>query len=294
MPALVSRQISTPESNISVQNGTKVPSTTSCGLLVNAARKGNVDVIRFLIYLGADVNEYYDGVTPLLAAAIAGQEAAMTELLQNDASPTARDSEGCTIFKLLLDNGHYNIAEMLIKKYPDLTVTDPRLPKGEKWLREQFEEISDNVKDPKSKPSKEILEYLISGQLPQEEGRSVSDIYWEHILLRYIGDVPLDIKRNYSRSLRLSLMGTFDRFFLGHEGIKESARLLNSKLPTTAYTIEGTVVDGDGGWVTERWSYHDAYGIDVRDGIDSFLIDSEKGKIMVKMINYNVCEKTKG
>lgn len=89
-------------------------------------------------------------------------------------------------------------------------------------------------------------------------------------------------------------MGTFDRFFLGHEGIKESARLLNSKLPTTAYTIEGTVVDGDGGWVTERWSYHDAYGIDVRDGIDSFLIDSEKGKIMVKMINYNVCEKTKG
>jgi hypothetical protein len=112
-------------------------------------------------------------------------------------------------------------------------------------------------------------------------------------LLRYIGDVPLDIKRNYSPSLRLSLMGTFDRFFLGHEGIKESARLLNSKLPTTAYTIEGTVVDGEGGWVTERWSYHDAYGIDVRDGIDSFLIDGEKGKIMVKMINYNVGKKTK-
>jgi hypothetical protein len=293
MPALISRQISPPESILSVKNGTKVPPTSSCGLLVNAARKGNVDIIRFLIYLGANVNEYYDGVTPLLATAIAGQEAAMFELLQNDASPTARDKEGCTIFKLLLDNGHDDIAEMLIKEYPDLTVTDPRLPKGEKWLREQFKEISDNVKDPKSKPNEEVLEYLISGQLPREEGRSVSDVYWEHILLRYIGDVPLDIKRNYSPSLRLSLMGTFDRFFLGHEGIKESARLLNSKLPTTAYTIEGTVVDGEGGWVTERWSYHDAYGIDVSDGIDSFLIDGEKGKIMVKMINYNVGKKTK-
>ncbi|GFF34561.1 isoform 2 of ankyrin repeat domain-containing protein 42 [Aspergillus udagawae] len=293
MPALISRQIPSPRSINSVENGTKVTTTSSCGLLVNAARKGNVDIIRFLIYLGADVNESYDGVTPLLAAAVAGQEAAMMQLLENGASPTARDKEGCTIFKLLLDNGHYDLAEMLIEKYPDLTVTDPRLPQGEKWLREQFKEISDNVKDPKSKPNEEVLEYLISGDLPREENRSVSDIYWEHILLRYIGDVPLDIKRNYSRSLHLSLMGTFNEFFTGHEGIKESARLLNSKLPTTAYTIEGTVVEGDGGWVTERWSYRDAYGINVRDGIDSFLIDSEKGKIMVKMINYNVEKNTK-
>ncbi|GIK00901.1 hypothetical protein Aspvir_004931 [Aspergillus viridinutans] len=293
MPALISRQIPSPRSISSVENGTKVTTTSSCGLLVNAARKGNVDIIRFLIYLGADVNESYDGVTPLLAAAIAGQEAAMMQLLENGASPTARDKEGCTIFKLLLDNGHYDIAEMLIEKYPELSVTDPRLPQGEKWLREQFKEISDNVKDPKSKPSEEVLEYLISGDLPPEENRAVSDIYWEHILLRYIGDVPLDIKRNYSRSLHLSLMGTFNEFFTGHEGIKESARLLNSKLPTTAYTIEGTVVDEDGGWVTERWSYQDAYDIHVRDGIDSFLINSDKGKIMVKMINYNVEKNTK-
>lgn len=112
----------------------------------------------------------------------------------------------------------------------------------------------DNVKDPKSKPSEEVLEYLISGNLPQEQDHSVSEIYWEHILLRYIGDVPLDIKSNYSRSLRLSLMGTFDEFLTGHEGIKKSAKLLNSKLPTTAYTIEGAVVDEAGAWVTERWS----------------------------------------
>ncbi|RHZ46400.1 uncharacterized protein CDV56_102039 [Aspergillus thermomutatus] len=274
MPAIVSRQTSTPRPINSVENGTKVTTISSCGLLVNAARKGNVDTIKILIYLGVD-------------------EAAMMELLQHGASLKARDEEGCTIFKLLLDNGHYDIAEMLIDKYPELTVTDPRLPQGEKWLREQFKEISDSVKDQDSKPNEEVLEYLIRGDLPREEERSVSDIYWEHILLRYIGDVPLDIKRNYSKSLRLSLMGTFDYFLTGHDGIKKSAKLLNSKLPTTEYTIEGTVVDEAGGWVTERWSYHDAYDIHVRDGIDSFLIDSKTGKIMVKMINYNVEKKTK-
>jgi len=71
----------------------------------------------------------------------------------------------------------------------------------------------------------------------------------------------------------------------GHAGIKESARLLNSKLPTTQYDIIGTVVETQGNWVTERWGYHDGK-FQVTDGIDSFLI--EEAKIQVKMINYNV------
>lgn len=103
MPALISRQISTPRSIHSVENGTKVTATSSCSLLVNAARKGNVNTIKILIYLSADVNGTYNGVTTLLAAAIAGQEAAMMELLHSAwRQPSARDDEGCTIFKLLL------------------------------------------------------------------------------------------------------------------------------------------------------------------------------------------------
>ncbi len=70
-------------------------------------------------------------------------------------------------------------------------------------------------------------------------------------------------------------------------GVRESARLLNSVLPTTQYDIVDTVIGKDSAWVTERWGYHDiANNVQVVDGIDSFLIVD--GKIKVKMINYTV------
>ena len=79
----------------------------------------------------------------------------------------------------------------------------------------------------------------------------------------------------------------YDRITNGDAGIKESARLLNSELPTTQYDIVGTVVVREGYWVTERWGYYDQKNIrQVVDGIDTFLI--EGGKITKKMINYTV------
>lgn len=49
----------------------------------------------------------------------------------------------------------------------------------------------------------------------------------------------------------------------------------------------GTVVAPAGSWVTERWGYYDVKNnLQVVDGIDTFLI--VEGKILVKMINYNV------
>ena len=190
--------------------------------LVEAATAGNVDRIKDLIKLGAKVNERFGRVTPLIAAAEAGKENAVKVLLENKANPEVRDTDSCTVIKLALDKGHRAIAEALVKDFPDLTVTDPRLPKGETWLRNEFEKIYDNVKDDDSKPSRQLLEHVIKGYKAQNLGpiddRDVSTVYWEHILLRYIGDVPLDIQRNYSEKLVLSLIGTFKETLEGHEG----------------------------------------------------------------------------
>jgi len=256
--------------------------------LVEAARAGNVEAIKDLIKRGAEVNARSGGVTPLIAAAVAGQKPAIDVLLDNGADVQLRDDQSYTVIKLALDNGQVEIAEALAKLFP--FVTDPRLPEGEKWLRDEFEKIYNNVKDPASKPSRQLLEEVIKGynqDLGPTDDRDVSTVYWEHILLRYIGDVPLDIQRNYSQQLVLSLIGTFERILKGHAGIKESAELLNSKLPTTKYDIVGTVVEQAGYWVTERWGYYDVENkLQVVDGIDSFLIQG--GKIVKKMINYTV------
>jgi len=256
--------------------------------LIKAAVAGDVHTIKKLLDSGAEVNYQLDGVTPVLAAATAGHLDAVTLLLDRGADVNARDASSRTIIKLALDNDHVALAQALVKRYPNMIITDPRLPEGEAWLRKQFQLITENVKDSLSKPNPDVLERLIRWDLGPTENRNVSDTYWEHILLRYIGDIPLDIRRNYSTELKLSLVGTFDRILTGHEGITESARLLNSKLPTTQYDITETVIKQtgqSGGWVTERWGYHDN-NFQVTDGIDTFLI--ENSNITVKMINYNV------
>ena len=188
-----------------------------------AAQTGNINSIQALIGQGAKLEDRSSRLTPLMAAAMAGQVEAVDFLLDNGASIQARDDESRTIIKLALDSGQRGIAQALVDRFPDLIVTDPRLAKGETWLREQFKLMSDNVKDPASKPSQAVLERVITGVITGEfgpiENRTVSDVYWEHILLRYVGDIPLDIERNYSQNLTLSLVGTFERILKGHEGI---------------------------------------------------------------------------
>ncbi|RAL09551.1 ankyrin repeat domain-containing protein [Aspergillus homomorphus CBS 101889] len=237
-----------------------------------------------------------NGITPIMAAAIANKLSAVKLLSDKGADVTIRDASSYTILKLTLDQGDDNkaVAEWIVANHPELIVTDPRLPKGEDWLNAQFSVMSDNIEDQASKPPPEVLKYLIDGypnKLPADTGRTVSEVYWEHILLRYIGDIPLDITRNYSVDLKMAFVGTFDRILYKHEGIQESARLLNSVLPTTQYNIIGTHVVPKQGWVTERWEYHDkVHNLQVLDGIDTFLIDANAGKIEVMLINYNVYE----
>ncbi|KAF8214339.1 hypothetical protein K438DRAFT_1902267 [Mycena galopus ATCC 62051] len=262
--------------------------------LTAAAQIGDLATLRNLLGQGAEVSERGDDdITPLMAAATAGRSEAVTLLLDNGADAKVRDVHGRTVIKLALDRGKREIAQALADRHSDMIVTDPRLPKGEAWLRGKFRSISDNVKDPASKPDRTLWERLISGNLGPTEGRNASDVYWEHIGLCLIGDRPLDIERNYSKNLKQCRMGTFNQFFEGHEGIRQSAKLLHSKLPTTQYDIVETVVkqtNKTSGWVTERWGYYDPQNeVQVTDGIDTFLI--ENGKITVKWANYNVEDK---
>jgi len=258
--------------------------------LVRAAEEGDNATIEEL--LSGDTHDKVDqrssgGLTALLAAAMAGKLETVKLLLRKGANVKARDSDSYTIITLALNHDQRPTAEWLAANCTDLDliVTDPRLPQGEAWIRAQFELMYNNITDPDSKPSRDVLERIISRDYGEIDNRTVSHVYWEHILLRYVGDIPLDIKRNYSETLTLSLVGTFEEVLKGHDGIKESARLLNSKLPTTQYDIIGTVVVARGNWVTERWGYYDGTS-QVTDGIDSFII--ENSKIQVKMINYTV------
>ncbi|KAG8984790.1 hypothetical protein FRB94_005611 [Tulasnella sp. JGI-2019a] len=255
--------------------------------MVAAARAGDIVTLQKLIGEGVNVDERSeDGLTALMAAAVAAN-AAVDFLLSKKADINARDSDSRTIIKLTLDAGHKDLAQSFVDRFPDLIITDPRLPKGADWLRDQFAKVSANIQDDASKPRPALLDRLLSLELGPVEGRDVSDVYWEHIFLRYIGDIPLDIQRNYSETLVLSLVGTFNVILHGHAGIRKSGQLLNGELPTTQYDIVGTVIMPAGSWVTERWGYYDVVNVrQVVDGIDTFLI--EGGKIKVKMINYNV------
>ncbi|TGJ66014.1 hypothetical protein EYR41_009943 [Orbilia oligospora] len=262
--------------------------------LTAAAAIGDLAEIRYLIDQGAEISARGDDeVTPLMGAAMAGNGDVVTLLLDEGANVKIRDVHGQTVIKLALDHGQSHIAQAIADRYPDMVITDPRLPKGEAWLRAQFRSITDHVKDDSSKPNTALVERLISGNLGPVENRNASDVYWEHIGLCLIGNRPLDIKRNYSKNLRQCRMGTFNRFFEGHNGIRQSIELLHSKLPTTQYDIVETVVrqtNVTDGWVTERWGYYDPENqIQVTDGIDTFLI--ENSKIVVKWANYNVQDK---
>jgi hypothetical protein len=293
MPFTTTNQAFTPTPVTKSANGAKgakpaAEKTDGWAPIFDAAMKGDCVAIEKLVKSPKDTQVRFLGVTPLLLATIAGHLEAVTLLLKKGADIKDRDDDSRTIFTLAVDSDHKFIADQLIKSYPNVTVTDPRLDKGKVWLKQQFDNIRSQIKDRDSQPPKKVLDYLLAWDFPDDKNRSVLDVYWEHILLRFIGDVPRDIQRNYSPNLNLALIGTFDRMLKGHAGIRESARLLNSKLPTTGYGIIDTIVRSDNHWVTERWSYHDEQGITVEDGIDSFLIDTKEGKITNKMINYHV------
>lgn len=82
-----------------------------------------------------------------------------------------------TVVQLTSNKSDGPISLILATQHPDMTLTNPRPMEGEVWLRQQFQSISKNVKDAKSRPNKALLERVVSRNLGPAEGRSVSDVY---------------------------------------------------------------------------------------------------------------------
>lgn len=184
-------------------------------------------------------------------------------------------------------------------------IMDPRQPSrvwlahpaGEAWLRQEFAKFEINANDEASKPPRNILEYMISGNYPPVAERTPHEVYWEHILLRHAGDEEKDIERNYSPDVEVSFVGAAEQALKdqglgdaplkGHDGVKTAANILNELMPATKDTIANTVVhpNDENGWVTEHWEYTDpSTKRQIHNGIDALLIES--GQIRKKIIGY--------
>jgi ankyrin repeat protein len=94
--------------------------------LLYAASRGDVGLIQQLLAAGAKVNQSYeDGVTPLMAAAINGQTAAVKALIAAGANLTALDiGEGDTPLMYAIQSGHKSTIFALLDAGADPTVTD--------------------------------------------------------------------------------------------------------------------------------------------------------------------------
>ena len=99
-------------------------------------------------------------------------------LLSKGANVEAHDNDSYTIMKLALDHGHKALAEEIVRTHPKLIVTDPCLPEGKTWITEQFELMSNSVKDTARKADPKVLQCIISGGLGPIEGRSTSHVYF--------------------------------------------------------------------------------------------------------------------
>jgi SnoaL-like domain len=90
-----------------------------------------------------------------------------------------------------------------------------------------------------------------------------------------------DLRRNVSEDIVVLInRGVFH----GHDGVKQLARALGEELPEHR-SFEYTHVSAEGRMALLEWTYEDS-GVQVRDGVDSYLI--EDGKIVAQTIHYSL------
>ncbi len=91
----------------------------------DAARKGNIDVVKQHLAAGTDANAELDYVgTPLHAAAFGGRNEITEFLIAKGADVNAKDSERGSPLHLAASRGHKEIAELLIAEGADVNAKD--------------------------------------------------------------------------------------------------------------------------------------------------------------------------
>ncbi len=110
--------------------------------------------------------------------------------------------------------------------------------------------------------------------------RSVETVLSDHLALRKHKALEEDIERNYAAEVVLL---THEGTLHGHEGVRESGRLLHRQLPDGEYEYHNLLIEGEVGFL--EWTGR-GRGTDVCDGADSYLV--RDGKIVAQTIHYVV------
>ena len=94
--------------------------------LILACYNNNVEVTRFLIEHGADVNGDSKMGTPIMAAVVKNNREIINLLLEKDVDVSKGDTNGSTALHYAVMFKHYDIIPLLLKKYADKNQKDYR------------------------------------------------------------------------------------------------------------------------------------------------------------------------
>lgn len=113
--------------------------------------------------------------------------------------------------------------------------------------------------------------------------RTTQEVFDDHLYQRKSGDLEADIARNYATDV--VVMSNFG-IFHGHDGVRQSAHLLQQQLPQRNYTYDHYLTDQHIAF--ERWDGESERDY-VKNGIDFFLIRG--GYIELQLIYYKPIHK---
>ena len=108
--------------------------------------------------------------------------------------------------------------------------------------------------------------------------RTTTEVIHDHLARRLDNDLEGDISANFHTGIViLSGFGTYR----GHDGIRQSADLLNQAVEGGSFTYARTVIDGEYAFL--EWTAKAASNV-IRDGADSYHVVD--GKIVLQTIHY--------
>ena len=110
--------------------------------------------------------------------------------------------------------------------------------------------------------------------------RSAAEVFEDHLRLRMAGDLETDLRRNYADEVVLL---TVNSCFIGHDGMRRSAKKLADQLPDAKFEFIAKKVEQRFALVIWR---AESSRFEAVEGSDSFVI--EDGLIRLQTIHYGL------